>query len=103
MLGKMAVHAVVASVELSADEPFPEGRIAGVKRLAPGLVPIEQGSVMVEAFGKTLFVEFFDQGGVLEIGLCDEFLRRTEILLFLPVDGDLRLSELLLALRNFRI
>src|SRR5260370_42434202 len=46
----MAVDAVVAGVELAADEPFPEGRIGGVESLAPGLVPIEEGSGMVVAF-----------------------------------------------------
>src|SRR5229473_46276 len=34
VFGEMAVDAVVASVELTADKPFPEGRVAGVERFA---------------------------------------------------------------------
>src|SRR5437762_8596730 len=51
-----------SGIEFAADEPFPEGRVAGVEGLAPGFVPMEEGSVMVEAFRKMLFAEFFDEG-----------------------------------------
>ncbi len=58
---------------------------------------------MVEALRKILFAEFLDEGGIGEIGLGNELLWRTEVLFFLPVDGDLRFGEFLLALRNFGI
>ncbi len=103
VLCEVAVNAVVAGIEFAADEPFPEGWMAGVEGLAPGLVPVEEGSVMVEALRKILFAEFLDEGGIGEIGLGDELLGRTEVLFFLPVYGDLRFGEFLLALRYFRI
>src|SRR5882762_2026999 len=103
VFSEMAVNAVVAGVEFAADEPFPEGRVARVERLAPGLVPIEEGSVMVKASRKILFAEFFDEGGTGEIRLGDKCLGRAEELFFFPVNGDLRFGELLLALRCFGV
>src|SRR5437762_13962744 len=91
-----------SGIEFAADEPFPEGRVAGVEGLAPGFVPMEEGSVMVEAFRKMLFAEFFDEGGIGEIGLSDELLGRSKVFFFFPVNGNLRFGELLLALRCFR-
>jgi hypothetical protein len=44
----MAVDAVEARVEFAADEPFPEGRVAGVEGLSPGFVPTEEGSEIDE-------------------------------------------------------
>src|SRR6266576_3254740 len=101
VFGEVAVDAVVAGVEFAADEPFPEGRVARVEGLAPGFVPMQEGSVMVEALRKMLFVEFFDEGGIGEIGLNDEFLGRSKVFFFFPVNGNLRFGELLLALRCF--
>ncbi len=83
---------VFREMAVDADEPFPEGRMAGVQRLAPGLVPMEEGSVMVETFGKMLLAEFLNESGIDKIRLGDEFLGRMEVLFFLPVDGDLRFS-----------
>jgi hypothetical protein len=39
--GQMAIDAVVAGVDLTADIPFPERGIAGIERLIPPLIPIE--------------------------------------------------------------
>jgi hypothetical protein len=64
VFGEVAVDTVVAGVEFAADEPFPEGRVAGVKSFAPGLVPVEEVGVVVEAFGEMLFAELFDEGGI---------------------------------------
>src|SRR5271168_3240195 len=66
---EMAVDAVVAGVELAADEPLPERGMAGVQRFAPGFVPIEKFCVNVKAFGKMFFAEFLDEGGIGKIGL----------------------------------
>jgi len=74
VLGEVAVDAVVTSVEFAADEPFPERRVAGIERFAPGFVPIEEGGVMVEALRKMSFAELLDEGGIGKIGLSDEFL-----------------------------
>jgi hypothetical protein len=57
---------------------------------------------MVEAFRKMLFAEFFDESGIGEIGLCNEFFGRSKVFFFFPVHGNLRFGELLLALRCFR-
>jgi hypothetical protein len=53
---------------------------------------MEEGSVMVETFGKMLLAEFPNESGIDKIRLGDEFLGRMEVLFFLPVDGDLRFS-----------
>src|SRR5260370_1979792 len=84
VFGEMAVHAVVTSIDSAADKPFPKGGLAGVEGLAPGLVPVEEGSVMVEAFGKILFAEFLDESAVSDIPLGDQFLRRLEGFFLLP-------------------
>jgi hypothetical protein len=49
------------------------------------------------------FAELLDEGGIGKIGLSDEFFGRIEVLFFLPVDGDLRFGELLLAPGFFRV
>ena len=41
--GQVPVDAVVAGVEPAADEPLPEGRVAGVQRGVPVLVPAPAG------------------------------------------------------------
>ena len=93
VFGEMAVHAVVAGVEFSAHEPFPERRIRGVESFAPGLVPIEKLGVDVETFREMFLAEFFYEGGINEIGLRDKFLGRVEVLFFFPVNGNLRFGQ----------
>src|SRR5882672_2404634 len=102
MFDEMAIDAVVAGVEFAADKPFPEGWIAGVEGLAPGLVPMEEVGVVVKTFREIFFAEFLDEGGVGEIGLSNEFLGRTKIFLFFPMDGNLRFGEFVLALGCLR-
>src|ERR1700676_1441639 len=98
----MAVDAVVAGVEFSSDEPFPEGGIGSVESFAPGLVPIEQLGVDVEAFRKVFFAEFFHEGGIGEIGLSFKFFGRVKIFFFFPMNGNLRFGEFALAVRCLR-
>jgi hypothetical protein len=50
-----------------------------------------------------LFAEFFDEGGIGEIGLGNELFGRSKVFFFFPVNGNLRFGELLLALRFFRV
>ena len=89
MLGEMAIDAVVGGVEFAAHEPFPERRVGGVEGFRPLFVPVEEIGVVVETLRKIFLGEFFDEGEIGEIGLGFEFLRRMEIFLFFPVDGDL--------------
>src|SRR5215469_17820487 len=69
VLGEMAVHTVVASVELAAHKPLPERWIAGVKRSVPILVPTQHVGVLAEALGKVLLAEALVDGWVSQIGL----------------------------------
>ncbi len=93
VLGEVAVDAVVAGVEFAADEPFPERWIAGVEGGVPVVIPVEQIGVGAETFGEVFFAELVDEGGVVEIGLGDEFGGGVEVLFFFPVDGDLGFGE----------
>jgi len=63
--------------------------MGGVQGFRPLFVPVEEIGVVVEALRKIFLGEFFNEGEVGEIGLGFEFLRRMEIFLFFPVDGDL--------------
>src|ERR1700719_1833300 len=90
VLCEMAVAAVVAGVELAADKPFPKGRIAGVQRGVPILIPVEEFGVVAEAFGEILFAEALDDRGVVEVGLPNKFRRGEKILFLFPMNGNLR-------------
>src|SRR5207248_8979191 len=92
--GQVAVDAVEACVQLSADEPLPEGRVAGVERRVPVLVPGQQVCVFLEALGKVLFRETVPDRRVVGVGLADEFRRRVVVLLLAPVHRDLRFGYL---------
>ena len=83
VLGKVTIHAVVRGVELAADKPLPEGRIAGVEGGVPILVPRQEIGVFAKAFRKVFFAEPFDNAGVGEVRLADKF-RRGIIVFFLP-------------------
>jgi hypothetical protein len=86
----------VAGVELAADKPLPERWVGSVEGFAPGLVPIEKVGVVVEAFRKIFFAEFFYESGIGKNRLGDElFGRPKEMLLFL-VDSNLRFREFVL-------
>jgi len=74
VFGEMAVNAIVAGVEFPADEPFPERRIGSVEGFAPGLVPIEETGVMVEAFGEIFFAEFLTKAGSARLACVMNFL-----------------------------
>ncbi len=89
VLREMAIDAVVASIELSSDEPLPERRIAGVERRMPVVIPVEQIGVGAETFGEIFLVELRHKRGVVEICLTDEFGGGEEEVFFFPVDGDL--------------
>jgi hypothetical protein len=86
VLGQVAVHAVVAGVQLAADEPLPERRLAGVQRGVPVLVPAQHVGVGPEAFRVVVFAEPLENIRVSSVGLGDEPGRRVEVRLLAPVD-----------------
>jgi len=94
VLGQMAINAVVGSIELAADEPFPEGRFRSVESFVPLFVPVEEIGVGVKTFWKIFLGEFLDVGRISEISLRFEFLRWIKIFFFFPVDRNLGFGEL---------
>src|SRR5581483_1085198 len=90
---EMAVDAVVARIQRSAGEPFPERRVARVERLVPLPEPCQQLGIFVEALREVVERETFADTGILQVRLRDEFRNRVEIVLFLPMDCDLRLGQ----------
>jgi len=85
---QVAVDAVVAGVQLTADEPFPERRGGGVQRGVPRLVPGQQIGIGPEALRELVLAELLDNGWVGRVGLLDELGRRLIIALFAPVHRD---------------
>src|ERR1700674_862890 len=76
VLRQVAVDTVIGGVQPTTDEPLPEGRVAGIERRVPVLVPGEEVGILLEAFGEVLLPESVEE------------------LLFPPMDGDLRLGNL---------
>src|SRR5207237_4479454 len=91
---QMADDAVVRGVQTPADEPLPEGRVAGVERRVPVVIPAEEIGVLLEALRKMFLAESVEKRRVRTIGLGDERGRRVEVILLLPVSSDLRLGDL---------
>src|SRR4029077_716354 len=94
VLRQVAVDTVIGGVQPTTDEPLPEGRVAGIERRVPVLVPGEEVGILLEALGEVLLPESVEDGRIPRIGLANKFGRRIEILLLPPMDGDLRLGEL---------
>src|SRR3989449_11739954 len=59
VLGEMTVHAVVRRVDLAADEPLPERRVAGIEDRVIWLEPGQHVRVFFEAVGKLGEAELF--------------------------------------------
>src|SRR5215469_2195142 len=91
----MAVDAVIAGVEFSADEPLPERGMAGVQCGMPILIPVQHFGVLAIALREILFAKAFQDAGIVQVGLGNEARRRPNVLFFLPVNGNLRFAELL--------
>src|SRR2546426_5854594 len=94
VLREMPVDAVVASVESSADEPFPERWKTGVQRGVPATVPGQHVRVFPKTLRKMFLLEPVPDSRIDQIRLADEFRGRAEVLFFLPVDGNLGLIGL---------
>src|SRR6266498_104997 len=88
VLGEMTIDAVITGVDPAADEPSPERRIARVQHDVPGPVPVEKIGVLLEAVREVFQTESFKDCFVGQVGLSDEFLRRVNVVLFLPADRD---------------
>jgi len=93
VFSKMAIDAVVTSVDSAADEPSPERRIARVERNVPGPIPVKEIGVFLEAVREVVETEPFKDLVVGQVGLNNELLWRVNVGLFLPVDGDLGLRR----------
>ena len=91
---QMAVDAVEAGVQASADEPLPERGVAGVKRRVPVRVPIEQVRVLLEALREVLLAETLEDGRIGRVRLRDERRWGVEVFLLPPVNSDLSLGDL---------
>src|SRR6516162_4126525 len=89
----MAIYAVVTGIELTADEPSPEGRMTGVKRYIPALVPVEEIRVFLKALRKPIEAKAVEDSRVLQVGPSDKCLRWANVILFLPVDRNLGLRH----------
>src|SRR4051812_13294926 len=89
----MPVDAVVATVELSTDEPFPKGSIAGVQGGMPILVPHQQIGILFKTVGEFLDAESFVNRRISQVGLTNKFGRRIIIFFLLPMDSNLSLTD----------
>src|SRR6478736_10099510 len=96
ILLKMTIDTVVTGVEFAAGIPLPERSVTGIKRGVPILVPAQKVCIFTEAFGEILFAEALINGGISEISLTDKFRAWVEVLLFFPMNSDLRLIDLCL-------
>src|SRR5260221_8740087 len=94
VLGEMAIDAVVTSVEPTDAEPSPDRLNTRIERSYPRLVPVTKISILLEAVRKLLEAESFEDRVVGQVGLSDEFLRRVDVSLFLPMDRNLGLGYL---------
>src|SRR6267142_4243669 len=89
----MTVNAVETDVELAPGIPLPERSVSGIERGMPILVPVQKVCVFTEAFRKILFAEALIHGRIGQVGLANEFRAWIKVLLFFPMDGDLRLVD----------
>src|SRR5262249_26717172 len=91
---RVPVYAVVRGIQLATGEPFPERGVARIEDRVPGLVPVQQVRVLLEAVWVVVFLETLQDGRVVGVCLPHERLRRVVVLLLAPVHGYLRLGDL---------
>jgi hypothetical protein len=96
ILSEMAIDAIIAGVDLAADIPLPERSIAGVERLVPAFVPIQEIGILVEAVGKLVQRKSLKDVSVGQVGLGDKTCRRVVLFLFLPMDRNLSFRNIVL-------
>jgi hypothetical protein len=93
ILGQVAVDAVVGSIELPSNKPFPEGSVAGVQGGVPVPIPRKQVGIFFETLGELIEAESLVDRRINQVGLTNEFRRGIVIFFLLPVDGDLSLAD----------
>src|ERR1041385_2213954 len=94
----MTVNTVKAVVELASGIPLPERGFTGIERGVPIVVPAQKICIFTEAFRKILLTEALIHGGVGQISLAGKFRAWIKILLFFPMNGDLRFIDFCLLL-----
>ena len=67
----MAIDAVVTGVDPAADEPSPERRIARIKGVVPGQVPVKKIGVLLEAVRDVIETESIKDRFVCQVRLRD--------------------------------
>ena len=93
VFGQVAVNAVVAGVQLAAHKPLPEGRIAGVERCMPVLVPVEQVGVFFEALREVFLAETLVNGFIRHVRLGDEVHGGIVVIFFAPMYRHFRFGD----------
>src|SRR5262249_41046563 len=94
VFGQMPVNTIVTGVEFSADEPFPERRVAGIQGGVPGLVPGQHVRILFEALREFIGTESLVDGRIGQIGLTNKFGGGIVIFFFLPMARDLGLADI---------
>src|ERR1700732_776234 len=89
----MTVNTVVTGVELSADEPFPERRVARVQSGVPVLVPAQHVGIFFEALREFIDAESLVYRRIGQVRLANEFGGGMVIFFLLPMDRNLRLVD----------
>src|SRR2546429_9368774 len=71
----------------------PERRLAAIEDLVPLLVPVEEFGELLVVARKLLEGETLEDALIGEVGLSGEVLRHREVVLLLPVHGDLEIGR----------
>src|SRR6516225_3962300 len=90
----MAVDAVITGVELSANEPLPERRVAGIQRGVPVLVPAKHVGIFSETVREFFDTESLAHRRIGQVRLTNEFGGGIEIFFLFPMDRNLRLANI---------
>src|SRR5262249_34581010 len=98
---QMPVHAVIGDVEFAAHEPLPKRSVAGIERGVPVVVPAEQIAIFTVALREILLPETLVDRGIGKIGLAYEFRAGIVVLLFSPMNRNLRFRQFGLLLTLF--
>ena len=85
IFSQMAINAVVTRIDLTADKPFPAGRIAGVQSRMPVFIPIEQIGVFFETVGEIIQAKAVIDAGIGHVGLGNKFRAGVKVLFFAPM------------------
>ena len=90
---QVPIDAVHARVQMPADPPLPERRVARVQNRVPLAIPRQHLRVLDEAVRVMLLAEALKDRRVRRVRLRDERWRRRVVLLLAPMNRDLRLRH----------